>query len=307
MYSSFKKMTRHNSLTLKVILCCTLSLCYLFSFGQQPDSKFSGVQVGVITYSYRTMPGQLEQVLDHIVKSGISATELMGDPVEAYLGKPADPKQVAAWRASVPIEGFKKVKKMFNDAGVSIYAFKPNALGPDNTDEEVEYALKAAKALGAKSVTVELPKDPKQSERLGKLAAKHKIYVSYHNHLQGNDQAWVTALAQSPYNAINLDCGHYIAAGGNNTRESLLAFIKANHKRITSMHLKDRKNKENGGANLPWGQGDTPIDEILNLLKSMRYPIPVSAELEYPIPPASDAVKEVQKCVEYAEQVLLKK
>ncbi len=304
MHSSLKNMTRHKPLTFKLILCHILILCYLFSFGQKPDSKFSGVQMGVITYSYRTMPGKLEQVLDHIVRSGISATELMGDPVEVYLGKPADPKQVAAWRTSVSLDGFKKVKKMFNDAGVSIYAFKPNALGPDNTDEEIEYALKAAKALGAKSVTVELPKDPKQSERLGKLAAKHKVYVSYHNHLQGNDQAWVTALAQSPYNAINLDCGHYIAAGGNNTRESLLAFIKANHKRITSMHLKDRKNKENGGANLPWGQGDTPIDEILNLLKSMRYQIPVSVELEYPIPPASDAVKEVQKCVGYSENVL---
>lgn len=284
---------------------CILSLVCLWSFGQQPHSKFSGVQIGVITYSYRSMPSTLEQILDHVVQSGVSAVELMGDPVEEYLGRPTDPKQVAAWRNSLSMDELKKVKKMFNEAGVSIYAFKPRALGPNNTDEEIEYALKAAKALGAQSVTVELPKSTAQTERLGTLAAKHKVYVSYHNHLQGNDHAWETALAQSPYNAINLDCGHYIAAGGENTKESLLAFIEKHHNRITSMHLKDRKNKENGGANMPWGEGDTPIQEILNLLKSKKYPIPVSIELEYTIPQDSDAVKEIRKCVEYAKKVLM--
>ncbi|MFT4092931.1 MAG: sugar phosphate isomerase/epimerase [Niabella sp.] len=296
---------RHQYLSIKAILpFCTLMLFCLLGFGQKPDSKFSGVQVGVITYSYRSMPGNLEQVLNHIVNSGINATELMGNPVEEYLGRPKDPQKVAAWRTSLSMDGYKKVKKMFNDAGVSIYAFKPDALGPNNTDAEIEYALEAAKTLGAKTVTVELPKDPGQSERLGRLASKHKIYVSYHNHLQGNDEAWKTALAQSPYNSINLDCGHYIAAGGKNTKENLLAFIQANHKRITSMHLKDRKNKENGGANLPWGQGDTPLAEILNLLKSKHYKIPVSVELEYTIPPASDAVQEVKKCVEFSSSIL---
>ena len=107
---------------------------------------------------------------------------------------------------------------MFNNAGISIYAFKPNALGPNNTDGEVEYALKAAKALGANSVTIELPTDPKQSQRLGDLASKHKVYIGYHAHLQATDTAWDAALAQSPYNSLNLDCGHYIAAGGPNTR-----------------------------------------------------------------------------------------
>ena len=273
-------------------------------FEKVPNSKFFGVQIGVITYSYRSMPHNVEQLIQYIVDSGISAVELMGESVEDYAGKPADKNQVAEWRATVSMDKFKEVRKMFKKAGISIYAFKPSALGTNNTDAEIEYALRAAKALGANSVTVELPKDPAHSQRLGTLAAKHKVYIGYHAHTQATDTAWDTALSQSPYNSMNLDCGHYIAAGGNNTKETLLALIQAKHNRITSFHIKDRKTKENGGANLVWGQGDTPIKEILNLLKEKKYNIPASIELEYNIPAGSNAVKETKKCLEYARQAL---
>lgn len=275
-----------------------------FLFGKVPNSKFFGVQVGVITYSYRSMPHDIHQLLQYIVDSGISAVELMGESVEDYAGKPADKNQVAEWRATVAMDKFKEVRKMFKKAGVSIYAFKPSALGVNNTDAEIEYALRAAKALGANSVTVELPKDPAHSKRLGDLAAKHQVYIGYHAHTQATDTAWDEALSQSPYNSMNLDCGHYIAAGGNNTKESLLALIEAKHSRITSLHLKDRKTKENGAANLSWGQGDTPLKEILTLLKEKKYNIPASIELEYKIPADSDAVKEVRKCLAYAKHAL---
>lgn len=280
---------------------------------KKPNSKIAGVQVGAITYSFRSMPGSIEQILQYIVDCNLSAVELMGDAVEAYAGKPVNPdskasdayrKQVADWRAAVAMTKFEEVRKMFDKAGVSIYAFKPDALGTNNTDAEIEWAMKVAKVLGAKSVTVELPKDVEHSKRLGALALKNKVYVGYHAHTQATDTAWDVALSQSPYNSMNLDCGHYIAAGGANTKETLLALIQAKHDRITSMHLKDRKSKENGGENMPWGQGDTPLIEILQLLKEKKYGIPVSIELEYEIPAGSDAVKETSKCLEYAKNAL---
>jgi len=296
----------------------------------KPNSKFFGVQIGVITYSYRSLPGTAEQVLKFITDSGISAIELMGDVVEEYAGKPVNPvkmqpwvagqppkysdeekaqmaayeKQMAEWRANVSMDKFKELRKLFNKAGVSIYAYKPNALGQKNTDAEIEYALKAAKALGATSVTVELPTEPAHSKRLGDLAAKHKVYIGYHAHTQATDTAWDIALGQSPYNSMNLDCGHYIAAGGNNTKETLLALIAAKHDRITTMHIKDRRSKLNGGNNMPWGQGDTPIKDILNLLKDKKYAIPATIELEYEIPAGSDAVKETGNCLAFAKNAL---
>jgi sugar phosphate isomerase/epimerase len=299
----------------------------------KPDSKFGGVQIGAITYSFRSMPHDIDQLLKFCVDSNVSAIEMMGDPAETFAGKPVSPikmpvippkggqpqrtpltdeqkaqmveygKSVAIWRASASMEKFEEIRKKFNDAGVSIYAFKPNAMGANNSDAEVEYAMKAAKALGAKSVTIELPTDVAQTKRLGDLGAKHKMYIGYHAHLQATDSLWDVALEQSPYNSLNLDCGHYIAVGGKNTKESLLALIEAKHDRITSMHIKDRT--ADGKQNLAWGKGDTPLKEILLLIKNKKYKFPATVELEYDIPEGSDAVKEVAKCVEFAKGILV--
>lgn len=291
----------------------------------KPNSKFGGVQIGAITYSFRSMPHDIDQLLQFCIDCNISAIEMMGDPAEEFAGKPKYPvkrgtprnqlsdeqkaqiadydKQVAEWRATASMDKFVEIRKKFNNAGVTIYAFKPNAFDVKNTDTEVEYGMKAAKALGATSVTLELPKHKAQSQRLGDLGAKHQIYVGYHAHTQANDTLWDEALSQSPYNSMNLDCGHYIAVGGKNTKESLLALIEAKHDRITSMHIKDRT--ADGKKNLSWGQGDTPLKEILTLMKTKKYKFPASIELEYDIPVGSDAVKEVTKCVAYAKQILV--
>ena len=122
--------------------------------------------------------------------------------------------------------------------------------------------------MGANSVTIELPTDAKQTQRLGDLGDKHKVYIGYYAHLQATDTLWDVALEQSPYDSMNLDCGHYLAAGGKNTKDSLYALIEAKHDRITSMHIKDRT--ADGKQNLSWGQGDTPIKEILALIKKKK-------------------------------------
>jgi len=286
------------------------------------NSKIKGVQIGAITYSFRSMPGSAEQLIQYCKDAGISAVELMGDPAEAYAGSPAGlmtevsrenfmkvmeerNAKARTWRETASMDKFVELRKLFNDAGITIYAYKPDAaLGVKSTDGEIDYAMRAAKALGATSVNVEIPTNADHSKRLGEFGLKHKVYVGYHAHTQATDTAWDLALSQSPYNAINLDCGHYIAAGGANTTASLLAFIEKNHDRISSMHIKDRKNKVNGSKNMPWGEGDTPLKEILTLLKTKKYKIPASIELEYDIPAGSDAVKETKKCFEYAKAIL---
>ena len=306
-----------------------------WALADKPNSKFKGVQIGAITYSFRTMPHDVDKLIQFCTEANLSAIELMGDSVEEYAGKPKSPidmgqifrntppgqrpqltdeqkaqiadynKKVAEWRSTVPMDKFEEVRKKFDKAGISIYAFKPNAFGPNNTDGEVEYGMRVAKVLGATSVTVELPTDPKQTQRLGDLGAKNKVYMGYHNHTQATDTLWDTALAQSPYNSINFDCGHYLAAGGKNTKEALMAFIENKHERISTMHLKDRTTPEHGAGNLAWGTGDTPIREILLMIRDRKYKFPVSVELEYQVPEGSDAVKEVAKCVAFAKNILM--
>lgn len=195
---------------------------------------------------------------------------------------------------------FEQVGKMYKDAGVSIYAFKPNAFGANNSDLEVVYGLRAAKALGASHVTLEHPSNDDQTLRLGKMGEQEGMSVGYHGHEQETFTFWDTALAQSSKNGLNLDAGHYIAAG----HSDLIALVEKQHARILSMHTKDRQTPGNGKGNLAWGTGDTPIVELLQLMKKNKYKFPATIELEYQVPQGSDAVKEVQKCLEYCRKAL---
>jgi sugar phosphate isomerase/epimerase len=270
----------------------------------KPNSMINGVQIGVITYSFRSMPGSVEQLLQYCKQCNINAIELMGEAAEAFAGAPKYvagtdfAAKIADWRMNVPMDKFIEIRKMYNDAGVKIYAWKPNALNKKNTDAEINYAFNAGKALGCGHVTVELPEDDEQTQRLGDKATEHKMYVGYHAHTQATPTLWDTALRQSDYNAINLDIGHYVAG----TSSSPVEYIKKNSGRIVSMHIKDRK--FNNGPNAPWGQGDTPIKDVLALMKKKKYKFPATIELEYKIPDGSDAVKEVIKCREYAKNAL---
>jgi sugar phosphate isomerase/epimerase len=303
------------------------------------DSLYKGVTLGLITYSFRSMPDQsAEGILGYINETGIQAIELMGDPAESYAGKPENPvdrralfslwrkqregeelsadeqkelnamqeqskaynQKVAQWRAEVSPDKFKEVRKMYEQAGVKIYAFKPNAFGTDNTDAEIDWGFRTAKILGASHVTLEHPSDDAHTKKLGAMAKKHGVYVAYHGHEQQTPTFWDTALDQSAYNALNLDLGHYVAAGNTDP----LGLIRDKNKRIMSMHLKDRQTPAHGKDNLPWGTGDTPIARALQLMKENGYGFPATIELEYDIPEGSDAVTEVKKCLAYCQDAL---
>jgi sugar phosphate isomerase/epimerase len=305
----------------------------------KPKSLFKGVQIGTITYSFREMPDQsAEAVLKYVLDCGISAIELMGEPVEAFAGAPKNPvdframfplmrkrnekqpltedeqkrltemevqrkaygEELSKWRLSVSMDKFVAVRKMYNAAGVKIYGFKPSTFGMDRSDAEIEYGMKAAKVLGANQVTLEHPSNDAHTLRLGQLAQKHKVMVGYHGHEQQTPTFWDTALAQSPANALNLDLGHYVAAGQPNP----LDLVRQKHDRISSMHIKDRQLPANGKGNLPWGTGDTPLAEVLKLMSEQKYKFPAAVELEYKIPEGSNSVKEVQKCVEFCRKAL---
>lgn len=309
------------------------------SLGDKPNSLIDGVQIGVITYSFRDMPDQsAEATLQYVLDSGVSAIELMGGPAESFAGAPkntVDTKsvfplmrkrfekqeltedekkklaevdaqmkayraEVSKWRLSAPMNKFEQLRKMYNQAGVKIYGFKPDAFGVQNSDAEVEYGMQAAKLLGANQVTLERPTDDAQTLRLGKIAEKYGIKVGYHGHEQQTPTFWDTALAQSPANAINFDLGHYVAAGNPDP----LVFLKQKHDRIASMHIKDRQTPDHGKGNLPWGQGDTPLQQVLKLMREQKYTFPATVELEYQVPAGSTSVLEVKKCVNYCRSAL---
>ena len=261
-----------------------------------PDSKFGGVQIGVITYSYRSLPGSAEDTLKHVLACGISSIELMGGTAEQFAkafksGK--DGKQ-----SSEPMAGFQALRKMYNDAGVGIHIVKFGNIGDARmSDEQVEYYFQAAKALGAKGITREISQDA--AKRLGPIADKHKIMIGFHNHTQLTPTLYDgDILSYGKYLAINLDIGHYVAG----TSQSAIPLIEKHHERILSLHLKDRK--KGNGPNMPFGQGDTAVADVLRYVKTNKLTFPADIELEYKIPEGSDAVKEVTKCVQFCREAL---
>jgi sugar phosphate isomerase/epimerase len=296
-------------------------LAALAQTATKPNSTINGVQLGTITYSYRSMPDQsAEAILRYVLESGISQIEFMGGPVEAFAGaplagdrgggrrgQPPTPEQeaaqrdaanqVKAWRTSVSMDRFKTLRKMFNDAGVTIYAWKQ--LTPNMSDEEMEYVFNVAEALGCTHTTLELVDDPAQLKRIGQFAEKKKIYAAYHTHLQGTMTAFDQAFAVSAGNMANVDLGHFVAAGGDP-----VAFIRQFKGRISSVHLKDRATPAKGQGNLPWGTGDTPLKEILLTMQREKHSYPAAIELEYQVPAGSDAVKETVKCVDFCKAIL---
>jgi sugar phosphate isomerase/epimerase len=299
----------------------------------KPNSNFGGVQIGAITYSFRALPSSAEEVLKYCLDCGISAIELMSNVAESYAGAPAQggrggpapegrgqgrggrapltPEQQAAmqkaaaelkdWRLSVSMDKYKAFRKLYNDAGISIYAFKlPPTMSM--SDQEYAYIWNVAETLGANHVTMELPTNEAHLQRVADYAVKRKLRIAFHTHGQGGESGFEKALKASPYTALNLDVGHYFGVNG----QSPVPVIVKYHDRISSLHLKDRKAPapEGAGANVPWGQGGTPLKEILQTLKKNKYKFPGSIEYEYDTPEGSDVVSEVKKCVQFCKDAL---
>jgi sugar phosphate isomerase/epimerase len=316
----------------------TALLVVLASCTSAPSDDL-GVTIGVQTYSFRTQEDESPlAILEYIKETGIKHVELMGNHAEPFAGAPASPmddpakraimiKQwrqqelteeeaelavilreemaqfnadLAKWRSEVDYSKFEDLRDLYAANGISIYAFKPSVFGKNNTDDDIRYGMRAAKALGANHVTVEHPEDDEHTARLGKIAEEEGILMAYHGHMQQTPTLWDTALAQSSGNSMNLDFGHYIAAENENP----LQIIKDKHASIASMHLKDRQKQSNGGGNLMWGTGDTPIAEVVTLIRDNGYTFPITVELEYEIPEGSDAVQEVKRSFEYIKNIL---
>jgi sugar phosphate isomerase/epimerase len=218
---------------------------------------------------------------------------------EEQAAQQAQADTLRKWRLGVSMDRYKWLRNMYNSAGVKIYAFKLG-LNMNMTDEEYDYVFNVAEALGANHVTMELPASVDLLKRIGAFAEKRKIYAAYHTHTQGSMTAFDAAFAASKANMSNIDVGHYVAGTG----ESPIPFFTKFHDRISSFHMKDRKTPANGAANMPWGQGDTPLAELMQLVKKNKWRMPATIELEYPVPAGSTRALEIGKCLEYCKKAL---
>ena len=280
----------------------------------------AGVRLGVQTYSFRELPRPAgSDLVDTVIKAmhecGLTECELFAPQLEPRFG-PAGGRDGAAtpeaqqarqkarqdlraWRTGTPIDHFRSIGKKFNAAGISVYAYN-YSFNADMTDEEIDRGFEITRALGAGIITAST--NLTVARRVVPFADKHQMIVAMHGHSNRSDpnefctpESFAAAMKMSKRFKVNLDIGHFTAANYDP-----IAYIREHHADITNLHLKDRKKNE--GDNVPWGKGDTPIREVLLMLKREKWPIP--ADIEYEYRGQADPVGEVKKCYAYAKQAL---
>ncbi len=261
------------------------------------NSVIRGVQVGAQSYSFRDLKTE-DAILQAFVTVGLGECELSSG------GEPGD------LQGEELVNHFKALRKKYDDAGVLIYAYT-YAFRKGFTDEQFDRGFQIARALGVKYITSSA--NVSVAPTVDKFAQKYKIMVGFHGHsgIDNPDEFSTPETFErglkgaSPYLGINLDIGHFTAAGGD-----VVAFLKEYHAKIVTLHIKDRKKGHrdaNGkfiqGANLPLGEGDTPIIPVLHLLRDNHWKIPANIEYEYGTP-GMDTIAEVKKCFEYCQKAL---
>ena len=273
----------------------------------------SGVRLGVQTYSLRELPrpagaDMVEPLITGMKEIGFTECELWAPQIEPVqpLGRGRSPEDVQKsreelrrWRIETPLEHFQGIRKEFDAAGIRIWAYN---YSPDVrfSDEEIDRGFMIAKALGAEIITASATLE--SARKIAPFAEKHRMVVAMHNHSRTEDpnefarpESFEAAMKISKYFKINLDIGHFTAANFDP-----VAYLGEHHADITNLHIKDRK--KNQGDNVAWGSGDTPIRDVLQLLKREKWPI--RAYVEYEHRGTAGPVEEVKTCFAYAKQVL---
>ena len=293
----------------------TPSLVRAAAAAGKPNSKVAGVHIGInAPYSFGNAAMSADDILKTLGQLGLSAVELRTQPIEAQFGAPANltsaknkvlpagaaednAKQLRTWRETVDMAKARDFRKHWESTGVFIEVIKVDNIFK-MAESELDYAFNLAKALGARGISTEISKSEDDHKRVGKFADKHKIYLALHGHATTGPDHWEKAFTHGEYVGANVDIGHFVAGDHGSPVE----FIKKHHKRITHVHIKDRK--KGNGPNTPFGEADTPIGEVLRLIRDNKWPIQATIEFEYKVPADSDRMTELAKSIKFCRDAL---
>ncbi|MGN6494288.1 MAG: sugar phosphate isomerase/epimerase family protein [Agriterribacter sp.] len=263
--------------------------------------------LGVQSYSLRDKTR--EEALQILKELGIKSCEVWAGHIEprefqgmrGLTAEQAKARQesLVEWRKHVDMKEIAAINKQFKSAGVKVQAYSCN-MNDNTSDHDMELAFKIARALGTDTLTTSATIT--SMKRIDGFAQKYKIKVGMHNHSnvdRPNDFSTPDTFKRamegcSSYTRINLDIGHFVAANFDP-----VDFIQKNHDKIVCLHVKDRK--KNQGVNVPFGEGDTPIKQVLELVHDNKWPIPANIEYEYN---GADTKTELGKCIQYCRNII---
>jgi hypothetical protein len=281
-------------------------------------SSEPGVRLGATTWSLRDLPrvpgkDNIDDLIKPLKSAGVTEIDLWSynsEPAGPNFGPGAPPppaaypvkiktfskEEIAAaniqvrgllrdFRGSTPASYYEGIRGKFSAAGISVTAYTVK-YDDSFTDDEIDQTFRQAKALGASSITT--PGTPEVAKRLAPVADKYQMHVAL------TDFAMASALPSKLFK-VNADIGAVTAANS-----SPVAWLQENHDAVAQLTIKDRR--RNKGLNQQWGDGDTPVQDVLRLVKSKGYTFPVFAEYEYlglGTPP-----EELQRCMDYMRSAI---
>jgi sugar phosphate isomerase/epimerase len=248
------------------------------------DSIVQGIQFGLQSYIFTRTNLPAEHRLDAVIAS----------MVESRLGECDFFSELVG---PLPVDQFHDIRKKFDGAGIQVYGISGFRGG---TAEQLSRAFEIAGILGARLVTltVTLP----EARAIAPLVEKSKFTVG----IQGNPsmnptnsdtiarpEQYEETLSLSKRYELSFDIGDAVGGGYD-----VLKFLEAHHDRIALLYLKDRRKDR---TSVPWGQGDTPIAEILRMIRDRKYPIRCFVDCDYP---TTDRAADVKHSFEYAKKSL---
>jgi sugar phosphate isomerase/epimerase len=253
-------------------------------------SVFNGIQVGVQSYTFRKF--DIDRMIAAMRSIGISYLELWQGHLDPAKASEAD---------------FQAVRSKLDAAGIKVGAYCVN-FRLDSTDDLLERGFKGARLLGTNVMTASVQKPI--VPRLDEQCKKHEIFLGLHNHWFGDPwfkgdrkqefespADWAEAMkGRSKFLGINLDVGHFSAAGHDPVR-----FFRENHERIFSLHIKDR-DKDPAHTYRPFGEGAVPLKEIAQALKELKFGY--VANIEYELD-ENDPTEGTRQAFEYFKKALL--
>ena len=310
----------------------TLAATPFVVYGSSSLATVNGVRIGLQSASFTYSGMGIDGIIQTMKDLGLVEIDVMSEHVENYLGAPVqlpgtgrpgpwtrrdtppggrgaggarsggpptggfgrggDPvarEALRKWRLEVDLDKYRALAKKFADAGLKFFSYNLS-FNDSYTDDEIEKGMSTTKALGTRIITASSAASI--FPRLAPFVEKHDIIVAIHNHTNGPD-VFAQAMAASKNVWVNLDVGHFFASGYDP-----IEYLRQNHARITNIHVKDRK-KDNG-AEMPFGEGDTPLKAVLQLVKREKYDFPVCIEYVGPDGPPV----ELKRCLDYCKAAL---
>jgi sugar phosphate isomerase/epimerase len=217
--------------------------------------------------------------------------EIYAEPIE--IGRRTLEGQRRAWRRSVSLAPLDALRRELDVAGIRVAIVAWGDLA-SRADEEIAYACRLTRAVGAQVLSTELT--PDGPRRLAPLGRAHQVRISFRGGSTSAPTDLDSVLRATPSAAVSVNVGAWAGRG------SPVPWLVAHADRVTHAHLADVRASD--GAPALFGRGDAPIQDVLEALRNRQWSGPALVAIAYDLDTEADQAADVARALAYCRDVL---